>query len=207
MSDSRKGKRSRSLLVTVAAVGAVAAVVAVIGLRTLTGSDRVSRACLEFLEMGSPPRRVSLGPYAASESDPGASQRCIVMFDPVLVDSESADAATPPELSNGDEVFDALKTSIPGESGGTGTEGVAVANFLVDETGVARQQRIEESSGRAALEEALLAIGPLARFSPAESEEGPTEAWVAMTVGFVTKQSALQRFRETLERWRREAEI
>lgn len=207
MSNSRKGKRSRSLLVTVAAVGAVAAVVAVTGLRTLTGSDRVSRACLEFLEMGSPPWRVSLGPYAASESVPRAPQRCIVMFYPVLVDSESADAATPPELSNDDEVFAALTTSIPGESGEMGTEGVAVAHFLVDGAGVVRQQRIAETSGSEAVDEALLAIGPLASFSPLENEEGPTEIWVKMTVGFVTSQSPLQRLRETLERWRSEAEM
>ena len=157
--------------------------------------------------MGSPPWRVSLGPYAVSESDPAPPERCIVMFDPVLADSESAVPPVPPALLNDDEVFDALQSSIPGESGEMGTEGVAVAHFLVDETGVVKEQRIAESSGQAALEEALLAIGSLASFSPAETEEGPTAAWVAMTVGFATKRSALQRLRETLERWRREAEI
>lgn len=207
MSNSRKGKRSRSPLVIVAAVSAVTAVVTVIGLRTLTGSDSPYRACLEFLEMGSPPWRFSLGPYAVSESDPAPPERCIVMFYPVLADSESAVPTVPPGLLNVDEVFDALTGSIPGRNDETGTEGVAVAHFLVDEAGAVKEQRIAESSGRAALEEALLAIGSLASFSPAETEEGPTEAWVAMTVGFVTSQSALQRLRETLERWRSEAEI
>ena len=129
------------------------------------------------------------------------------MFEPVLADSESAVPTVAPGLLNDDEVFSALSGSIMGYSDETGTEGVATAHFLVDATGVVQQQRIEESSGQAALEDALLAIGPLASFSPAETEEGPTEAWVTMTVGFVTKQSALQRLRETLERWRREAEI
>jgi len=211
MSNSRRGKRSRRTLATVAAVSAVTAgvtaTVTVIGLRTLTGSGGFPRACQEIWEMGSPPWRVSLGPYAVSESDPAPPERCIVMFDPVLADSESAVPPVPPALLNDDEVFDALQSSIPGESGEMGTEGVAVAHFLVDETGVVKEQRIAESSGQAALEEALLAIGSLASFSPAETEEGPTAAWVAMTVGFATKRSALQRLRETLERWRREAEI
>lgn len=157
--------------------------------------------------MGSPPVRVSFGPYPVSESDAGPRERCIVMLGPVLVDPESADAATPPELSNDDEVFAALTTSIPGESGEMGTEGVAVAHFLVDGAGVVRQQRIKETSGSEAVDEALLAIGPLASFSPVENEKGPTEVWVRMTVGFVTSQSPLQRLRETLERWRSEAEM
>ena len=207
MSNLRKNKQTGRSLVLAAAVGGVTAAVTVIGFQTLTGPDSLSRACLEFLEMGSAPWRVSLGPYAVSESDPAPPQRCVVMFDPILADSEEADGATPPVLSNDDAVFDALKTSIPGESGEMGTEGVATAHFLVDEAGAVKEQRIVESSGHAALEEALLAIGSLASFSPAETEEGPTEAWVAMTVGFITSQSALQRLRETLERWQREAEV
>ncbi len=207
MSNLRKNKQTGRSLVLAAAVGGVTAAVTVIGLQTLTGPDSLSRACLEFLEMGSAPWRVSLGPYAVSESDPAPPPRCIVMFDPVLAVSESAVPTVAPVLLNDDEVFDALKMSIPGESGETGTEGAAIAHFLVDEAGAVKEQRIAESSGRAALDEALLAIGSLASFSPAETEEGPTEAWVAMTVGFITSQSALKRLRETLERWRSEAEI
>ena len=207
MSTSRKGKRSRSPIVIFVAVSAVTAVVTVLGLRTLTGSGSLARACLEFLELGSPPWRVSLGHHAASESDPAPRERCIVVFDPVLADSESAGPTVPPVLLNADEVFKALNGSILGRGDEMGTEGVAVVHFLVDETGVVKEQRIAESSGQAALEEALLAIGPLAGFSPAATEEQPTEAWVAMTVGFVTNQSELQRLRETLARWRSEAKI
>ena len=207
MNNSRWDKLSAGSLVIFAAVSVVTAAGTVIGLRTLTGSESLSRACLEFLEMGSPPWRVVIGPHSVSESDPAPPVRCIVMFEPVLADSESAVPTVAPGLLNDDEVFSALSGSIMGYSDETGTEGVATAHFLVDATGVVQQQRIEESSGQAALEDALLAIGPLASFSPAETEEGPTEAWVTMTVGFVTKQSALQRLRETLERWRREAEI
>ncbi len=107
------------------------------------------------------------------------------MIDPVLVDSELAD--DPPGLLNDDEVFAALTNSIPGESDEVGTEGVAMAHFLVDETGAVLRQRIAESSGSETLDEALLALGPLASFSPAKTDGGPTEAWVAMTVGFRTR--------------------
>lgn len=204
MNNSHRGKRSRSPIVIAAAVSAVTAVVTVIGLRTLTGSGSLSRACGDLLEMEGL-LHASLGPYAVSESDPAPPARCIVMFEPVLADSESAVATVPPGLLNADDAFNALRGRLFGDSDETGTEGVAVAHFLVDEAGVVQQQRIEESSGQAALEEALLAIGPLASFSPAETEEGPTEAWVAMTVGFITSQSALHRLRETFERWRNEA--
>ncbi len=207
MSSSRKSKRSRSHLVAVAAVSAVTAAVTVFGLRTLTGHGGMHRACVEFLERGSPPWRVSFGPYAASESDPAPPPRCIVMFYPVLADPESAGPTVSPVLLNADEVFDALNGSVPGDSDEAGAEGVAVAHFRVDETGAVREQRIAESSGNEALDEALLAIGPLASFSPAETGEGPAAAWVSMTVGFAAKQSALQRLRETLDRWRRGAEI
>lgn len=50
----------------------------------------------------------------------------------------------------------------------------------MDETGVVQQQRIARSSGHEALDEALLGIGPLASFSPAETEDGPAALWVSM---------------------------
>ena len=186
MSDSRKGKQSRRSLVVVAAVSAVAAVVTLIGIRTLAGSRSFFRACQAIQERGTPFRT-----NFSFQTD-GRERRCIVMLAPVFVDPELAGAAALPELSNADEVFDALTESIPGEGDEMGTEGLAVAHFLVDETGAVQRHRIAESSGSRAMDDALLAVGPLSSFSPAETGEGPLEAWVALTVGFRTNQSALQ---------------
>ena len=93
------------------------------------------------------------------------------MIAPVPVDPEFD--AVPPGLLNDDEVFAALRNSIPGEDDEMEAEGVAVAHFLVDETGAVQRQRIAESSGSRAMDDAVLAIGPLSSFSPAETDEGP----------------------------------
>lgn len=170
------------------------AAVTVIGIRSLTGSGGFLDDCRAVYQGSQPPWTLSL-----------SEDRCLVVTGPVLVDSELALANTP-DLVNDREVSGTLVTSILHDGIEMGTEGVAIVHFLVDETGTVQQQRIAESSGVQALEEVLLAVGPLASFSPAETEEGPTEAWVAMTVGFATKQSRLDQLRETLERWRSEAE-
>lgn len=200
MSNSRARGSSRRTIVVTAAVIAVTVVVALTGIRTMGGSRSFVRACQAIMDRGTPFRMI------IGQKDDGR-EHCIVVLQPVLADPGSADAAFRPRLSNDDEVFDSLMRSFPGEGGETDAEGFAVAHFLVDETGVVQEQRIAETSGSRALDEALLAIGSLARFAPVETEDGPTEAWVALTVGFGMKQDALQQLRETLERWRREAEI
>ncbi len=90
---------------------------------------------------------------------------------------ELLDTGTPRQAS--------LSGNIPYGGEETGTPGLAgpgaTARFLVDETGVVQQQRIDRSSGYEALDEALLGIGPLASFSPAENEDGPTALWVRMS--------------------------
>lgn len=207
MSDSRRVNPSRRTIVLVAAVSAVTAAVTVIGMRTLTGSGSLASACPELIGIAGPLVRMNLGPFPVAQSEHERPSSCVAMTDPVLVDSGFAVPAVPPGLLNAEEVFDALTRSIPGESDEMGTEGMAMAHFLVDEAGVVQQQRIEKSSGSEALDEALLAIAPLASFSPAETDEGPTEAWVAMTVAFHTEQSGLQRLRETLDQWRNQAEM
>lgn len=185
MSDS-----SRKTIVTVT----VAAVTAAVTVILLTGSGGLFNDCRRLYEGRQPPWTMSL-----------SEDRCVVVTGPVLVDSELALAGTP-DLVNKEEVRRTLTTGILRAGAEIGTEGLAMAHFLVDETGTVQQQRIAESSGSPTLDEALLAVGPLASFSPAETGEGPTEAWIAMTVGFVTKQSRLQQLRERLDRWRNQAE-
>ncbi len=157
--------------------------VTVTGLRMFDGPDDFVRACQELLDTGSPARAL-VGPSAASESAPDHPELCVLLIGPRPVDVELA-LARPPELLNGSDVLGALFGNIPYGGEETGTPGLAgpgaTARFLVDETGVVQQQRIDRSSGYEALDEALLGIGPLASFSPAENEDGPTALWVRMS--------------------------
>lgn len=195
MSDSRRGKRSRRAVLVGAGITAFAVLI-VLGIRTLTGPRGLFDACHAIgREAVGTAWRMSI-----------SAERCVVMIDPTLVSSELSLAVTP-VLVNDREVFRAIQTGIPRDGDALAAGAVAVVHFLVDEAGVVKQRRIAERSGYEALDEAALAIGPLATFEPAETEAGPTEAWVAMTVGFVRESSGLKQLRETLEQWRNEAEM
>ena len=195
MGDSRKRNMPLRTIVLLATVSAVVLAVTVIGIRTFAGSGGFARACEELLDTGT---AGLIGPFAVSESGP-APPRCIAIVGPQPVDVELA-LTRPPDLLNESDVLGSLYGNIPHESEEIGTGGQATAHFLVDETGVVQQHRIAESSGYEAVDEALLAIGPLASFSPAETEDGPTEAWIAITVGYRVNQGALQRLRQMFDR-------
>lgn len=177
MDESRKNHRPLRTLVLIAVWG-VTAVVTVAGLRMFDGPDDFIRDCQELLDTGSPSRAL-VGPFAASESAPDRQERCVLLVGPHPLDVELA-LARPPELLNGSDVLAALFGTIPDGSEEIGTRGLATAHLLVDETGVVQQQRIAQSSGHEALDEALLGIGTLASFSPAETEDGPVALWVSM---------------------------
>lgn len=196
MGDSRKRNMPLRTIVLLATVSAVAAAVTVVGIRTFSGSGGFARACEELLDRGA---AGLIGAFAVSESDPAPPPRCIAIIGPHPVDLDLA-LTRPPDLPNASDVLEALSGNIPLEIEGIGTGGSAIAHFLVDERGVVQQQRITESSGYEGLDKALLAIGPVASFSAAETEDGPTEAWIAMTARLRVNQGALQRLRQMFDR-------
>ena len=177
-----ESRRSNWLLHTLVLV-TVGLGVTVTVLRMFDGPDDFVRDCQELLDTGTP-RQALVGPFAVSDSAPDHPERCVVLVGPHPVDADLA-LTRPPELLNGSDVLGALFGNIPYGVEETGTPGLAgpgaTAHFLVDETGVVQQQRIDRSSGYEALDEALLGIGPLASFSPAENEDGPTALWVRMS--------------------------
>ena len=181
MSSLRKGGPTRRTTAVSAAIAAVTAVVAVPGCQTLAGSRDFHDACHEVAKGATTSWRVHF-----------EGQRCVIMIDPVLVDSEFVDPALPralsntlsPRLLNKDEVFDALRKSLPERTAVSTIEGLAVVHFLVDGKGVVQEQRIARSSGHDFLNSAVLAIAPLASFAPAKWEEG---TWVELTVGLRTQ--------------------
>ena len=181
MSSLRNGRSSRRTFAVSAAISAVTTVVALQGCRTLAGSRSFHDACHDVARGATTSWRVGF-----------EAQRCVVMIDPVLADSELAERDLPralsgtlsPRLLNRDEVFDALRKSLPRRTPATTIEGLAVVHFLVNGKGVVREQRIARSSGHEFLNSAVLAIAPLASFSPAERQEG---TWVEITVGMRTQ--------------------
>lgn len=195
MRNSRNRRPSRRILVLSAGIGLAAALVAWMGIETLTG-PRYPGGCTAIAQNAGTTWRIN---YSEGQ--------CVVMVNPVPVDTDPSVLAVTPELLNVDEVFRALVKSVRGQSADDTGEAVAVTHFLIDETGVVRQTRIAESSGHQGLDEAMLALAPLSSFSPAEGEEGPTGAWVAVKAGFRVSQPALRRLQQRLERWRGEAEM
>ncbi len=181
MSSLRNGRSSGRTIAVWAAISAVSTVVILQGCQTLAGSRSFYDACHEVGKGAPTSWRVSF-----------EAQRCVVMIDPVLADSELAERELPralsgtlsPRLLNRDEVFDALQESLPGPTPAATIEGLAVVHFLVDEKGVVQEQRIARSSGHEFLNSAVLAVAPLADFSPAERQEG---TWVEITVGMRTQ--------------------
>ena len=195
MSSSRSGKPSRRIIVLSAGLGLAAAVLLHVGVEAVTGT-RYPGGCSRIAQDAVTTWRIS---YSAGQ--------CVVMVNPVPVDSDSASLAATPNLLNREEIFRALVNSIGDQSAEDSGEAVAIAHFLVDETGVVREQRISESSGNEVLDETLLTVASLSSFSPAEDEEGATQAWVAFKVGFRTNQGVLRRLQQQLKRWRGEAEM
>ena len=181
MSSLRNGRSSGRTFAAWAAISAVATVVALQGCQTLAGSRSFEDACHDVGKGATTSWRVGF-----------EGQRCVIMIDPVLADSELAERELPralsgtlsPRLLNKDEVFGALRKSLPERTPAATVEGLAVVHFLVDGKGVVQERRIARSSGHEFLNSAVLAIAPLASFSPAKWQEG---SWVELTVGLRTQ--------------------
>lgn len=88
MSSLRNGRSSRRTITGSAAISAVTTVVALQGCQTLAGSRSFHDACHEVAKGATTPWRVSF-----------EGQRCVVMIDPVLADSELAERELPRAMS------------------------------------------------------------------------------------------------------------
>jgi len=187
MRDARKGRmKSWRMVGTAAATGLLVAILTWAGLERL--SSAATSRCAQLVEQ--------LAAYRLNLR----SERCVVAAGPDLVDADTAPPPATPHLVNRDEVFDSLADRFFEHAGDSDIEGLATAHFLVDVTGVVQRQHIEASSGHNALDRVLLEIAPLLRFSPAQHQGEPTEAWVALSVGTRLDLTALERLQKRIER-------
>lgn len=89
-----------------------------------------------------------------------------------------------PDILNRDEIVEAMIRAYPPFLRDAGIGGVTKVYFFIDEQGVVKDTRINESSGHAALDEAALKVAGLYRFSPALNRDTRVPVWVSFPVEF-----------------------
>ena len=89
-----------------------------------------------------------------------------------------------PEILNRAEVARAMEREYPPLLRDAGIGGTVSVHFYVDEEGVVRETRIQESSGYPVLDEAALDVADAFRFSPALNRDRRVPVWVAFPIRF-----------------------
>lgn len=92
-----------------------------------------------------------------------------------------------PDYVNGPEIARALEREYPPLLRDAGIGGTVAMWFFIDEAGQVRNQRIHESSGHPALDEAALRVAPVFRFTPALNRDRAVPVWVQLPITFTTR--------------------
>ncbi len=111
--------------------------------------------------------------------------------DDVETDISAAPVFTPytvaPDYTNGAEVMRALEREYPPLLRDAGIGGTTIVWFFIDEQGTVRNQRVNETSGHTALDDAALRVAPVFRFTPALNRDKAVPVWVQLPITFTTK--------------------
>ena len=89
-----------------------------------------------------------------------------------------------PEILNRSEIVSAMIKEYPPVLREAGIGGEVYVYFFIDEMGVVRNTRINQSSGYEQLDEAALKVANLYRFSPAINRDTKVPVWVSFPVTF-----------------------
>lgn len=92
-----------------------------------------------------------------------------------------------PDYVNGPEIAQALEREYPPLLRDAGIGGTALVWFFIDENGEVKNQRIHESSGHPAIDEAALRVAPVFRFTPALNRDEAVPAWVQLPITFTVR--------------------
>jgi len=87
---------------------------------------------------------------------------------PTVVSDTAYDLA--PEITNPDEVRDAMREEYPPLLRDAGIRGTVILSIFVDETGQIQRTSLEESSGHRALDDVALELAKIFQFNPAQNE-------------------------------------
>jgi protein TonB len=101
---------------------------------------------------------------------------------------ETGPAFTPftlaPTLTNRAEVGDALTREYPPLLRDAGIGGRVLVWFFIDENGAVQGNRLVETSGHAALDEAALKVASVMRFTAAKNRDKNVPVWVQIPITF-----------------------
>lgn len=92
-----------------------------------------------------------------------------------------------PSILNRDEVIAAMMEAYPPLLRDAGIGGTARVYFFIDEEGLVRDVRLDQSTGHPALDAAALAVADVYRFTPARNRDDPTPVWVSFPITFQTR--------------------
>lgn len=93
----------------------------------------------------------------------------------------------PPELGNRAEIERMLESHYPPLLRDAGIGGEVTVMVHIDETGTIREQRLHQSSGHEALDQAALRVASAMRFRAAEQHGTPVATWLTIPVRFGTR--------------------
>lgn len=89
-----------------------------------------------------------------------------------------------PELTNVEEVRAALDEEYPPLLREAGVGGTTVVWFFIDAEGRVQQNRVAQSSGHAAIDEAALRVAAMIEFTPARNRDERVPVWVQFPITF-----------------------
>jgi protein TonB len=89
-----------------------------------------------------------------------------------------------PSILNRDEVVRAMTREYPPLLRDAGIGGTVRVFFFIDESGVVKDYRIDQSSGHQALDDAALAVADVYRFSAALNRDKKVPVWVSFPITF-----------------------
>lgn len=89
-----------------------------------------------------------------------------------------------PRLLNTEEVVWAMERAYPAALRDAGIGGTVRVLFFVDEEGVVRKTRIDETSGYDPLDDAALEVADVYRFSPALNRDVRVAVWISLPIRF-----------------------
>jgi len=106
----------------------------------------------------------------------------------IQTDISAAPTFTPftvaPQLLNLQEVQRSLVREYPTVLRDSGIGGTVTVWFFIDENGQVQDNRIDQSSGYEALDQAALNVASVYRFSPALNRENKVPVWVSLPITF-----------------------
>ena len=105
-----------------------------------------------------------------------------------VADISSAPVFTPmtvrPELTNRQQVIQALMREYPSILRDAGIGGQVVVWFFISESGSVLDRRVSQSSGHSQLDEAALKVADVYRFTPALNRDQTVQVWIQLPITF-----------------------